>query len=239
MTKLNEDDVLVFADIETTGLDPEKDFVLEVGLAVTDLQLNYLGDWSSLVLNDDWRARCAGNEFVWDMHTKSGLIRELDNLQNGPHDPNNYEPAVVAFNAYKWLTEDMGLPDGRIPCAGSSVHFDRDFFKRTRLIVLDSFFSYRNIDVSSLKELCRRYNKGLWESISQQTSKTDAVHRALPDISSTVFELKTYLDNFLFIPGNLLEDTVTFNQPVIPGLEIPSASMNPAARVAQNLTDLR
>ena len=211
-------DKLVFCDIETTGLDERKDFILEVGLVVTDLQLNILGEWSSLVLNDDWRARLAGNQLVWDMHTKSGLIKELDQLQNSPHLPGDYDSAVVAFKAYTWLTKDMGLPENEIPCAGSSVHFDRDFLRNSRMIVLNSFFSHRNIDVSSLKELCRRYNRDLWEQISARTANITKNHRVLGDIYATMDELKIYIENFLFVPGNALEDSIS-GQPVIPGLE--------------------
>lgn len=217
--QLNEDEVLVFADIETTGLSPEKDYILEVGLVVTDLQLKVLGQWQSLVLNEGWRARLAGDQFVWDMHTKSGLIDDLDSIQDIPHLPGHNTPQVVAWAAYKWLTEDMGLPEGKIPCFGSSAHFDREHLRAQRMAVLDSFFSHRIVDVSGLKELCRRYNKELYESIKKQFSKDDAAHRALLDIFATINELKVYIENFLFVPGNELDTISLINHPVLPGLE--------------------
>lgn len=212
---------LVLVDLETTGLDEEKDFVCEVGLKVVNLQLEIQGEWSHLVISDGWRGRMAGNEIVWDMHTKSGLIKDLDTVTDGPHRPSDYEPAIVAWKAYQWLTVDMGLPEGKMPAMGSSVQFDRDFLHK-HLIVLNSFFTYRNIDVSTLKELCMRYNPELYRNIKAKYSKEGAAHRVLPDIDATLAEFRDYRDNFLFIPGNALSAAIgdfDEDQPVLPGLE--------------------
>lgn len=220
---INGDDLtlnrLVFVDIETTGLEVNKgDLVLEVGLAVTDLEFNTLGTWSSLVYNDGWRPRLARNEFTWQMHTKSGLISDLDKLDIGPHRLGDLDPAVVALMGYKWLTEEMRLPDCALPSCGNSVHFDRDFLKG-RMIVLNSFFTHRNIDVSTLKELCRRYHPELYKTISDEFNKDKAKHRVIPDIESSIAELKIYVDNFLFVPGNELEAKIDSSQLILPGLE--------------------
>lgn len=215
-----ENNILVFVDIETTGLERSKDKILEVGLSVTDLQMNVLGTWSSLVVPEGWRARLAGNQYVWNMHTNSGLIKELDAMQADAHHPGNIEPPVVAWAAYKWLTEDMGLAAGILPSCGNSVHFDREMLRET-MPVLDSFFNYRNIDISTVKELCRRYNRELYNSIKEQFNKDLTVHRVKEDIESSIRELKIYVDNFLFVPGNALDDYMELNeqQLVIPGME--------------------
>ncbi len=223
---------LVLIDLETTGLEEENDVVCEVGLKVVDLELNVIGQWHSLCLNDDWRVKMARKQVVWDMHTKSGLIADLDTLLDSPVRHSHFEPNQVAFRGWQWLVEDMGLPEGKLPMMGSSVQFDRDFTYK-HLIVLNSFFTYRNIDVSTLKELCMRYNPELYRGIKAQFKKSEAKHRVLDDIDATLAEFRLYRDNFLFIPGGALgvgdfvEDE---NQPVLPGLE-EFGSLN-------NLTDV-
>lgn len=214
---------LVFVDIETTGLEEDKDFILEVGLKVTDANLNVLGEWSSLVLNEgqSWRAKLAGNTFVWEMHMKSGLIKELDDLQNKVYRPGSFEPNVVAWAAYQWLENEMGLIPGIQPMVGSSVHFDRDFLF-VHMITLHSFFSYREADVSGLKEWCKRFNPDVAEDVTKRFKKEDSKHRVLPDIDNTIAELKFYVDNFLFVPGNALDASLSGcceDQLVIPGME--------------------
>jgi oligoribonuclease len=201
----NELDYLVLVDIETTGLADvfPDDVVCEVGLKVVDRQLRTWGEFSSLVLNENWRAKMARGPFVWNMHTESGLIKELDDIVDQPHFPGQYTPKVVAVEAYKWLTETMGLPPGKMPMMGSSVQFDREFLNR-EMIVLEKFFTYRNIDVSTLKELCMRFNSDLYVAIKNEFKKEDAKHRVLPDLEATLSEFRVYLDNFLFVPGNAI-----------------------------------
>lgn len=214
------DNLLVFIDIETTGLNRLKDKILEVGISVTDLQMNVLGTWSSLVISDEWRERLSGNQLVWDMHTKSGLIKEIDAIQDEAYQPDDLSPAVVAWKAYRWLKEEMGLIAGIQPSCGNSVHFDRDMLKEI-MPVLDSFFTYRNIDISTVKELCRRYNRELFNGIKVQFKKEDVAHRVKEDIESSIRELRCYIENFLFAPGNKLEGLLESgdNQPVLPGME--------------------
>lgn len=216
-------ELLVLVDIETTGLNDvfNDDVVCEVGLRVVDLDLNVVGQWTSLVDNEGWRAKMARNPFVHNMHTKSGLIADLESLDGVPRHPGEYTPPVVALKAYQWLTGEMGLEENTIPAMGSSVQFDREFLHR-EMIVLNSFFTYRNIDVSTLKELCSRFNPELYKAIKEGFKKSDAKHRVQDDIDATLAEFRIYLDNFLFIPryaisnGDFAEDET---QPVLPGLE--------------------
>lgn len=216
-------DRFVFVDIETTGLDHREDYILEVGLKVTDSHLNVLGEWSSLIYNQDWRARLAGNDFVYKMHQKSGLIAALDEALDDPSAHSQLSPAVVAYaGAYRWLTETMDLAEGAIPMTGSSIQFDRDFL-REQMPVLNAFFHYRNIDISTLKELCHRMSPELASKIAAKFRKEDAVHRALPDLDASIAELRTYMDEFLFVPGNLVSRELEGNyeipgQEPIPGL---------------------
>ncbi len=208
-------DRFVFVDIETTGLDPKADFILEVGLKVTDERLNILGEWSSLIFNEDWRARIAGNNYVYQMHQKSGLIFDMDEALNDPRAHHELSPALVAYaGAYNWLTNTMGLAENAIPMAGNSVQFDREFL-REHMPVLHAFFTYRNTDISTLKELSRRFNPELAAAVASRFKKEDAVHRVLPDIDSSIAELRFYMDEFLFVPGNAIDGT--YEQ--IPGQE--------------------
>lgn len=210
----------VFVDLETTGLLEREDFVCEVGLKVTDEKLNVLGEWSSLVMNDGWRARMASDQFVWSMHTKSGLIKDLDQLSGNftAHRDNTRE--VVAYRARMWLTDQMGLTPKELPITGSSIQFDRDFL-RYHMPFLNDFFSYRNIDISTIKELCYRLNPELARAIKAKFSKDNAQHRVLADINGSIEELRTYIDEFLFVPGEevlALSDDAFEGQDPLPGL---------------------
>jgi len=90
------------------------------------------------------------------------------------------------------------------------------------MIVLNSFFTYRNIDVSTLKELCMRFNPDLYAAIKVEFKKEDAKHRVLPDLDATLAEFRVYLDNFLFVPSNAITSNIgdfDEDQPALPGLE--------------------
>ncbi len=169
-------DKLIFCDVETTGLDSNKDRLLEVGLVVVNRQLQVLAEKSWVLMMPILTH--VVNSVVEEMHTKSGLFDEC--------------------RASKWVTKDVqlaslaflneqGFAPGEAPLCGSSVHFDRGFL-RAYMPELDKFFHYRNVDVSTLKNLVTFWAPELALKRPPGARK----HRSLPDCHDTIEELKFY-----------------------------------------------
>lgn len=194
----NLPDLLVWVDIETTGLDPNRDSILEVGLAITDP----LGDspdrwsdipvWSMAVSVNVERLKAEVDPLVLDMHTNSGLWVECSTLTlSGQFSA--AEAYVVEDAAVRWLTE-MGVIRGAVPMCGSSVHFDRAFLSN-QMPDLAAHFHYRNLDTSTIKNVCRYVNPSVYDAVPEKKNK----HRALPDIRESIDEYKFYLDNLIHV----------------------------------------
>lgn len=179
-------------DIETTGLDPYNELLLEVGFRITDVDLNLLAehDWQLMEPYYDDKFQNL-DDFILKMHTKSGLIEDC--YDHGM--PINKASADMT----DWLRE-QGVTKSD-PMCGSSVQFDR-LFMGEHLPLVHDLFSYRNIDISTIKELCRRLNPAIYSRIDESTSKRE-LHRALPDLADTISEASFYFDNFLFLPGEV------------------------------------
>lgn len=181
--------ILVWTDIETFGLDPAVHPVLEIGFQITDLELNTLAknNWLFWVngIYDTAFKKCKNDsdQFVYKTHTKNNLFDEARSLGGYPY---SVEETII-----DWL-EQQKVPKGSQPLCGSSVHFDRSFLKE-QFPQINNYFHYRIIDNSTLKELCRRYNKRLYENLPQKTE----THRVLPDLEETIQEFKFYRDEFL------------------------------------------
>lgn len=184
--------MLVWVDIETSGLDPDRDYMLELGIVITDDNLVTLtkqanGDdltavFSGLVHPEDCRLsvlRDSMSEFVRDMHDANGLWAELESGRGNEADR-------VAESAIEFLKTFDALGQ---PMAGSSVHFDRGFIE-TDMPDLARVFGYRNIDVSTLKELASRWD-------CKPCPKGVAEHRAVADIRATINELDWYRKHFV------------------------------------------
>lgn len=201
-------DKFIIVDIETTGLDPRQDMVLEVGVIVTDSDLQIEAENSWLVRENGWRARLNENPVVREMHEKSGLVNDIIALP-GYSDPDRPTEAMVALFIWRWLNDTLGLEAGVYPMTGSSVHFDRQFLNE-RLIVAESFFHYRNIDVSSVRSLCSAFNPEVYAVLKSDArfQKENSAHRALPDARTTLAELTFYRDHFLM--GTELNDLVEY-----------------------------
>lgn len=178
--------MLVWVDIETSGLDPNRDYILELGIVITDDNLVTLtkqdnGSDLTAVFSGLVRPDCrpavlhdSMNEFVRDMHDANGLWAELE---SGRGDAATFvEQAAIDF-----LTSFDALGQ---PMAGSSVHFDRSFIA-VDMPELHRAFGYRNIDVSTLKELAARWG-------GKPCPKAEAEHRAVSDIRATINELDWY-----------------------------------------------
>jgi oligoribonuclease len=180
-------DRLVWIDCEMTGLDLGADALIEVAALVTDFELNVLGEGVDVVVKPPQEALDQMDEFVRNMHTVSGLLEELDNgvtLREA-------EEQVLAY-----IREHC--PDGsRPPLAGNTVATDRAFLQRD-MPELESFLHYRIVDVSSIKELARRWYPRAYFNSPPKTGN----HRALADIQESIEELRYYRAAvFVPLPG--------------------------------------
>ncbi len=176
---------LVWIDCEMTGLDLGADALIEVAALVTDFDLNVLGDGIDLIVKPPAEALEQMGDFVRTMHEKSGLLEELD----GGITLADAEAQVLAY-----LREHCGA-DGRPPLAGNSVATDRGFINRD-MPDLESFLHYRIVDVSSIKELSRRwFPRAYFQSPPKRGN-----HRALADIQESIEELRYYREA-VFVPS--------------------------------------
>ena len=170
-------DYIVWADCEMTGLDIEKDEICEIAVIVTDDQLKQVDEGIQIVIKPSSAAMANMGDFVRQMHTESGLLSELESgvsLESA-------QEQVLAYLA-KYITEPKTAP-----LAGNSIGTDRMFIIR-QMPKLDGFLHYRNIDVSSLKELVRRW----YPRVYFQLPKKNGSHRALADIRESIQELAYY-----------------------------------------------
>ncbi|MDX6324274.1 MAG: oligoribonuclease [Nocardioidaceae bacterium] len=177
-------DRLVWIDCEMTGLDPIKDELIEVAALVTDFELNVLGDGLDLVIKPSTEALGQMDAFVHEMHTSSGLLEELEA---------GVSIAEAEERLMAYLTEHC--PEGsRPPLAGNTVGTDRVFLARD-MPALDGFLHYRVVDVSSIKELARRWYPRAYYSAPTKRGN----HRALADIQESIEELRYYRAT-VFVP---------------------------------------
>ena len=178
----NEQPNLIWIDCEMTGLDLEKDVLVEIAVLVTDSELNVIGEGIDLVIAATPEQLAGMNEFVTQMHTNSGLITEI---------PNGIALSTAEDLIIKYL-ESASTVAGKSPLAGNSVSVDRSFIARD-MPRLNDYLHYRTIDVSSIKELARRWYPKAYFNAPAKTGN----HRALGDIQDSIAELAYYRSNFL------------------------------------------
>lgn len=176
---------LVWIDCEMTGLDLRADALIEVAALVTDFDLNVLGEGIDLVIKPPAEALGQMNDFVREMHEKSGLLRELDNgISMG-----EAEERVLTY------IKEHCPENSRPPLAGNTVATDRAFLARD-MPVLEGFLHYRIVDVSSIKELSRRwFPRAYFQAPAKRGN-----HRALADIQESIEELRYYREA-VFVPA--------------------------------------
>jgi oligoribonuclease len=175
---------LIWIDCEMTGLLLDKDVLVEIAVLVTDSELNVIGEGIDVVINATAEQIAGMNEFVTQMHTASGLITEI---------PNGISLQEAEDQIIKYLESAETVP-GKSPLAGNSVSVDRSFIARD-MPRLSEYLHYRTIDVSSIKELARRWQPKIFFQAPAKTGN----HRALGDIQDSIEELKYYRQTF-FIP---------------------------------------
>jgi oligoribonuclease len=181
-------DRLVWIDLEMTGLDPTHDEIVEIAAIVTDAELTELDAGLSLVVCPPDLSILAGmDDVVVRMHTESGLLQEI---------PSGI-PVTDAGAAVLAYVQGHVPEARRAPLAGSSVYVDRGFLARY-LPELDAYMHYRLIDVSTIKELARRWYPRAYFNAPAKTGG----HRALADIRESIAELRYYRDTlFVDVPG--------------------------------------
>ena len=197
----NEYPNLVWDDCEMTGLDTQNDVLVEIAVLVTDSDLNIIGDGVDLVIKATPEQISGMNEFVTKMHTDSGLINEI---------PNGVSVSDAENLILKYL-ESAGVAAGKSPIAGNSVYVDRIFISRD-MPKLAEYLHYRTIDVSSIKELTRRWYPKVYFNAPAKTGN----HRALGDIRDSIAELSFYRKTvFVDQPGpqsaDIKQIAATFN----------------------------
>ena len=175
---------LVWIDCEMTGLDTATDALVEVACLVTDAELNILGDGVSVVIRPTQEALDAMGDFVRGMHEKSGL---LPLLATGA-DMAAAEQAVLAY-------VQEHVPAGKAPLAGNTVGMDKAFLERD-MPELMAHLHYRVVDVSSIKELVRRWYPRVFFNAPDKTGG----HRALGDIRDSIRELQYYRATIFVAP---------------------------------------
>jgi oligoribonuclease len=178
---------LIWIDCEMTGLSLEKDVLVEIAVLVTDSDLNLIGEGIDLVIKATPEQLAAMNDFVTQMHTDSGLITEI---------PSGISVAAAEDAILAYL-ETTGTITGKSPLAGNSVSVDRNFIARD-MPRLTEYLHYRTVDVSSIKELARRWYPKIYFASPAKTGN----HRALGDIQDSIEELKYYRTAIFIDPLN-------------------------------------
>ncbi len=175
-TLVVDENNLIWIDLEMTGLDPETDTIIEIATVVTDAQLEVLAEGPVRAIAVSQARLAAMDEWCTRTHTESGLVRRC--LEDGVG-LEQAEAETLAFLA-------RYVPAGASPMCGNSICQDRRFLARY-MPKLEAFFHYRNLDVSTLKELAKR-----WAPEIAEDFKKDSTHLALQDIRDSIEELRYY-----------------------------------------------
>jgi oligoribonuclease len=172
---------LVWVDMEMTGLNPDTDRIIEVAVVVTDSELNILAEGPVFAIHQPDEIMDGMDAWNKGTHGRSGLIERVKNSTVTEADA---EAALIAFLK-------IYVPAGKSPMSGNTICQDRRFMARG-MPKLEAFFHYRNLDVSTLKELCKR-----WKPELASGFKKHQKHTALADILESVEELKYYREHFI------------------------------------------
>ncbi len=172
---------LIWIDMEMTGLSPERDRIIEVALVVTDSQLNTVAEAPVWVVHQDDAVMAGMDSWNQSTHGKSGLTAKVK--------ASLLAEATVEAEALAFLAQHV--PAKASPMCGNSICQDRRFLARW-MPRLEDWFHYRNLDVSTLKELCRRWQPDLMKGIPKEGK-----HEALADVQESIMEMKYYREHFI------------------------------------------
>ncbi len=185
----NKDLNLIWIDLEMTGLEPETDHIIEIATIVTDSDLNTIAEGPVLAIHQSPKILSAMDEWNTSHHGSSGLTRRV-------------ETSAITDRDAEQQTLDFlrqHVPEGASPICGNSIGQDRRFLVKY-MPELEAYFHYRNLDVSTLKELMRR-----WRPDINGGFKKKGTHLALDDVRESIEELKYYRE--VFIKGDMPADS--------------------------------
>ena len=177
--------MLAWIDLEMTGLDASRHVIVEIATLLTDDSLEIIAEGPDLVVHQPAEALALMDEVVVGMHTRSGLLPEIKASTISLRDATD---ATMAF-----LREHIAEP-GTVPLCGNSIGTDRRFLA-AHMPEIENFLHYRSVDVSTVKELIKRWNPALLKDAPRKAEG----HRALDDIRESVIELRYYRDSFCLL----------------------------------------
>jgi len=175
---------LIWIDLEMTGLDTQNDVIIEIATIVTDNELNILAEGPMLAVHQSDEALAGMDEWNTTQHGGSGLTERVRK--------STINEATAEQQTLEFLQQYV--PKGKSPMCGNSICQDRRFLARC-MPELEAFFHYRNLDVSSLKELCTRWAPAVATGFQKNSS-----HLAMDDIRDSIDELKYYREHFIKLP---------------------------------------
>ncbi|MGQ7816989.1 oligoribonuclease [Metapseudomonas furukawaii] len=171
---------LIWIDLEMTGLDPDSDVIIEMATIVTDSDLNVLAEGPVIAIHQSDEILAGMDEWNTRQHGQSGLTQRV---RESRIDTAEAEAQTLAF-LEQWV------PKGKSPICGNSICQDRRFLYR-RMPKLEAYFHYRNLDVSTVKELAARWAPAVRDGVRKSSS-----HLAMDDIRDSIAELKHYREHF-------------------------------------------
>ena len=175
----------MWIDLEMTGLDTANHTIVEIAVLMTNSNLEVIDDGIDLVIHANPDELAKMDDFVRTMHTKSGLLPQIEN--------STLSLADAGAQVLEYLR--ARVTERSAPLCGNSIGVDRRFLDRY-LPEVDQYLHYRSVDVSSFKEVCRRWNP----SVSKGAPAKKSTHRALDDIRESIEEMRYYRDSFLRLP---------------------------------------
>lgn len=175
--------MLVWIDLEMTGLDPERDVIVEIATLITSDELEIVAEGPDLVIHHPDETLSIMNDYVRNMHETSGLLTEIEQ--------SSLSLEQAGMETLQFIQSHV-QEAGSVPLCGNSIGTDRRFLIKA-FPEIDNFLHYRCIDVSTIKELARRWNP----DVLTNAPKKNGGHRALNDIQESVIELRYYRDHFI------------------------------------------